>query len=378
MSSSKKLVFSNLLICCLLFIQAANASYKYPYQSQSEIGSAVANRNIEVLKENIHIYIDKDFRNARFVINYTFRINSDSVSIPFLFFSSEESLNSDKTVNAILDGKSVKVSNHSLSEVDVSDFLFPTINEENNITLSFGDFGNKHPYIGYYSIDDLIYIDTFLEEGIHTLQLEYTQSAWIDAVNHLKKRSFRYSLSAAKAWKPSEGMEIQLIPEDENQKYRINLQGNTGELNGKSDFVITEINEDFIAVTFISQLNFIQKTGLIVLKYEFLFFMLLSCILLWLEWKWIKRYRENHPNYKYSIAAIFGGIVLPVLAVSSFGLIIIGMEALAGPDIQSNGGFFSVLLFSLFHYWWVITPLLILIFLVTDRFYKHLLTKSKL
>lgn len=363
---NKQIITFSLLL--LLFLWA-RATHMQPYQSQLEVGSAIANKHIEVVKERIDIHIDSTFSNAHYEVTYTFSVKTDGVSMPFLFYQPTELIAYDSEVSAVLDGVPIRAKNYLPNDISNPYFLFPETTEDNDFLLSFGNFGADTPYVGYYPMRKLMYIDTLLEEGMHTLKMEYDQSVWMDATNTLKKRSFRYSLSAAKAWTSFEEIEVHLTT-DNNQTYTINQLDNNKETTGDADITLKEISEDFIVITSVPKLNFIQKGLLYVFPNGIWIFIALSVFFFWLGWKWTARFRAIHPENKYNRAAIISGMFVPTFSVGLFGLLGVWLEKLAGPDIKSDGSFFSAMLFLFMYLWWIIIPICMLILISVDKGFK--------
>jgi hypothetical protein len=80
---------TKIIFLFLLFVQLAQANMSSPIRKGTIISSAYTSKDINILSESIYIKIDKDYKTAKFIVEYTIQSDIAGRQIPLLFFAQD-------------------------------------------------------------------------------------------------------------------------------------------------------------------------------------------------------------------------------------------------------------------------------------------------
>ena len=280
-------------------------------------GRPFVNQYVDVVHEDLFIKLDEEFEIALFEIKYHIKSSEDGVQIPFLFYASKYL---DSFIVKI-DGKEVKVEKGSYDfripeNTKFKDFAYffekSTYNDKMSVLIK--DSENSGFYIG---LNDMIYFETDISKGEHTIDVSYRATKWIDGWDWINEYSFRYALSPAKYWKSFGSLDVTL----DAVKCNKNLTFNIGLPNsGKVDSIATwhfeglpvEILQIIYAAPITKQAEILMNIGPSLLS------ILTGLVLAIIHFGLVIWYRKNRKENKYSIVVILGSILIPLFFLISW------------------------------------------------------------
>ncbi|MCR6642853.1 MAG: hypothetical protein NVV82_28650 [Sporocytophaga sp.] len=335
------------------------ANMASPYRDGTISGSAMTNRNIDILNEKIFIELHKENHTALYKIDYYIKCDSSGMQVPLLFYA----VNYQDNFNVWIDNKKVKVEDIPEGSSDVNRHPLQNFEE----TLKSSDWVQN---LGQeLEFKDIKYFEVELTEGDHHIHVEYTGQAMTYRGDWVNKYSYTYSLYPAKFWRSFNSLEIAIKILNGDTDLKTNL-GNpmTGPLDSTAVWRFDKLPADEIKFSYIPQVNFLAKTLINVTPFglTMLFFISMTVV----HYRHIHKHRINNPDKKYSWVNIVGIIVVPLLTliwfIWSFELIdtVIGEEA-----SRYHGYTFLVIIFYpvvLLFYWYILR--LVTSFLFAKRF----------
>ncbi|MEO6831649.1 MAG: hypothetical protein ABI169_05585 [Chitinophagaceae bacterium] len=328
--------------------------------------AAFSSKDINILSETIQIKIDRDFKTAKFIVEYTIQSDVSGRQIPLLFYAKDYK-----------DSFAVWVDNQRVVIQDI-----PA--KYTQIDSPFSGFSNsfelnKQPDAAYevsiswtknsssvYQLNNLKYFETDIAKGIHKVRVAYTASVWTNNSGWIKEYSFRYSLTPAKFWKSFGTLNVNVEQEGSVRQLSTNI-GLPIEQSFKAinTWTFNKLPAEYLALSytpkntkFTRTLIDIEPFGLALIAAVILFGLHLFLVL------W---YRRRHKNTKYSPVVILGSLIVPLLILLSYlysyGLI----DNVIGEDAGRHHGYtFLVIIF-----YPIILPIYWAIFWLIDRLQKR-------
>lgn len=320
----------------------ANANMSSPLIEGTKTASAFSSKDIDILSEKIFVKIDKDFKTAKFTVEYVISSNIDGIQIPLLFYAQDYK----DSFNVWVDNQSTKIQNIP------KEYLLP----DHSLLSGFSnliDKSNKnevviywHKYSGYlYKIYDLKYFETDIKKGLHKVKIEYISNVWIDKSGWIKEYSFRYSLAPAKFWKSFNKLEVIVEQEGQIRAIKTNLdEPNEKEIKAINTWFFNKLPAEYFELTFSPKPNKVAYLFLSIKPIGLT--LIIGLILFVLHFYLIKNYRKKIFN-KYSVALIIGSITIPVLLLLTYILSYTVIDNLIGEEAGNHHGyvFLSMILY---------------------------------
>ncbi len=280
--------------------------------------SAFTSKDINILSENIQIKIDKYYKTAKFIVEYTIQSDVTGRQIPLLFYAQDYK----DSFFVWVDNQRVNIQNvpEKYTSVDNSPFsMFSGSFEKNNHTNESDEviiYWYKNS--GFvYKLNDLKYFETDIEKGTHKIRVEYTAKVWTDISGWIKEYSFRYSLTPAKFWKSFGTLNISVEQEGTVRQLSTNIgQPIEKTFHVKNDWTFNKLPDEYLEFSYTPKANNFTNT-LITIR-PFGLSIIAGTILFALHLFFVRRYREQFVNKKYSLVVIFGSLVMPFLILLSF------------------------------------------------------------
>jgi hypothetical protein len=352
----------------MFFGQIAKANMSSPIWQGTKTSSAITSNDIRILSEKILIKIDKEFKTARFIIEYNIQSDTFGRQIPLLFYAQDFK----DSFFVWLDNKKISIQNvpvehYANSPFNSFDKSFKRENNEEEITI----YWQKNA--GYvYKLSDLKYFEADIEKGTHIVRVEYVANVWTDISGWIKEFSFRYSLSPAKYWKSFGNFEI--IVEQEGQVRQIT--SNLGlpiekEIESVNTWRFSKLPDEYFEISYTPKPNNIARILLIIKPFGFSF--IATILLATIHLFFTLGYRRNNIKRKYSLAVIIGSCCVPFLALLSY----IFSYNLIDNIIGENAGRHHGYVFLSFFLYPIILIVYWLLFWLIDKYYKRKLINEK-
>lgn len=346
-----------LFIILILIGQLCFANMASPIREGTLSGSAISSRDIDIVKETIHLKVDKDFKTAFYQVEYHIKTEIAGKQIPLLFLAKD--YKGDFTV--WVDDQEVKLLD--IPEEYKTTAKTPFERFSGSFEQAYHEGESETVEISWqkdrgfsYRLNDLKYFETDLAKGEHKVRVEYTADVWTDVSDWVKEYSFRYSLSPAKYWKSFGSLEITIDASDSHSNVTTNLgkafQGNPDSI---AVWKFSKLPGDFIIVStkpqisrFADAMIAIDPFGLTVI------FALLISLLHLLG---IIKYRRSKPAKRYSRVVISGSLLIPFLILVFYIMSYDFIDSAIGDVAGRFHGytFLAILLYPLFMpVYWVI------------------------
>lgn len=336
----------SILIILLFAGQCCKANMSSPVWEGTLTSSAFTSKDINILSETIQIKIDRDYKTAKFIVEYIIQSDVNGKQIPLLFYAQDYKDSFFVWVN----NQRVAIQNISekYSHFDNSPFSgFSNLkgddnreNEKDEVRI----YWNKN--VGFvYRLNDLKYFETDIPKGVHKVRVEYTSTVWTDISGWIKEYSFRYSLTPAKFWKSFGILSVSVEQEGTVREISANIGEPTEKIdNGKRSWTFTKLPEEYLKFsytpepsTLVKALINIQPFGLSVIA---------GIILFTLHLFFVYRYRRQFVNKKYSYVVILGSLVVPFLILLSYMNAFDLIDNLIGKEAGRHHGYvFLVIIF---------------------------------
>jgi hypothetical protein len=361
------------LLVFLLFIgQICLANMSSPFEEGTKTGSVFTSKDINILSETILIRIDKEFKTANYIVEYTIESEINDNNIPLLFFA--EDYKSDFSV--WFDNQKVSIQNIPEKYLHFENSPFKEFNniaeKKQNETDEVSIYWNKNS--GFvYKINDLKYFETNIKKGVHKVRVEYIANVWLDKSNWIKEYSFRYSLTPAKFWKSFGTLSIIVEQEVQPKSIVTNLgMPIEKEIKSKNTWTFNKIPDEYFDITYIPKPN---KFALFLLAIEpFGLSLIIGLLFFTFHILITKNYRSLNLNKKYSIIVIIGSIIIPFLVLLGYLYSFDFIDNIIGKDASRYHGyvFFIMVLYP------IIMPIYWIIMWLIDRQTKNkLINKQK-
>ena len=300
-------IFLSLFLCFTILVNANMAS---PIQPGTLVANPFLNQYVRVVNENIFIKIDSGFYYADFDIEYEILSEKDGLKIPLLFYA----YNYDDDFKVSIDGKEIKLNTelkfwdlHTEEEkLKFKNYHYLFTNDREVISNTVATDGlNMH---------DLLYFETDISKGKHTIKVTYKASRWLHQYSRLNEYSFKYVLSPAKYWKSFGTLNIKVDATDFKEEITTNL-GNavSGDLEAIANYHFKALPTETLVINYqpkISKVaNFLIKIDSFSLALIFsLFFVAIHLFAM-------KKYRKQNTKKWISAIAVLGGLFIPFLFV---------------------------------------------------------------
>lgn len=286
-----------IILLLLPFSMGANMADPGSIFGNPQSASAIINKYVDILHEDIIVTANKDFVTADFKVTYFIRASKSGMQIPMIFYASE--FRQDFLV--FVDGKPV-----SLLELPYSlqprFTLFADYDVDDNEYFR-ESISDRHP--GNYS--ELKYFEIDLTKGSHTIEVRYTadvtsrRSIWMD------EYGVGYELWPAKHWKSFGSLTI-ILKNKSGKALQTNL-GNpgAGDLKTEASWKFNSLPQDSFTVELDPQIGWLANT-LVSIGPEILSLPVLIMIPIY-HVRLIKRYRLKKPKPYFSWVAILGSFI---------------------------------------------------------------------
>ena len=305
--------------------------------------SAVSSKDIDILKEDIQIKIDKYFQKAAYRVKYTIRNEQAGVRIPLLF----QARDYYNYFRVWLDGKRVE-----LKEID---YLLTDTVRFNQFSNNFKHTANsvnnaiEIPYDKQikrsFPLSDFRYFEVNLSKGTHQILVEYTGKVWIDHSGWLNEYSFRYFLAPAKEWKSFHELNVYVDASAFDQSIHSNLSSpDSGSFKGTAYWKFSEIPADYIQITFSPKPNafakFLISIGPLIIAIVFILLILIMHISL------IRYTRKKALDLLARSVIILGSLIFPLFILLSFGFAYEWIDYTIGTYAgRHQGGYIFILIY---------------------------------
>jgi len=324
MSSGIKM---KLLFICgqLLITNLCFANMASPVSQGTFSSSAFSSRDIDILKEKIHVTIDKSFKTAFYKIEYFINTESEGNQIPLLFFAMDYKgdfkvwVDDSEVIVSDIPAQYLAAANSPFS--NFTNIFSPPSQYEQSETVTIYWSENQ----GFvYQLNNLKYFESNLSKGKHTIRVEYEASVWTDVSGWIKEYSFRYSLSPAKFWKSFGSMEVVVDASQFHQSITTNFnQLTSGKLDSVATWSFENIPANYFQINYVPAVSSLAKTLIQIgpdnLAYTFIF------LFAQLHLFFIYKFRKNNLHRKLSWTLIVGSLIIPFLTLlfymNSFGII---------------------------------------------------------
>lgn len=320
-----------------------------PIYEKTRTSTAITSKDINILSERIYIKISRDFKTAKFVIEYRIQSNVDGMQIPLLFFAKDYK----DSFLVWVDDKEVNIQDIPKEYISFNDSIYNNfgdylpkermINDSDYIRIRFEE--NEH---ALYEVNELKYFETDISKGIHTIRVEYNAEAWENMDNWVTEYSFRYSLTPAKYWKSFGTLEVIVEQEGEIKQIVSNLgKPNEQNIQAKNTWSFNKLPAEYLNFSYVPKVNFVAN--ILILIQPFGLTIIVGILTLFLHFQLIKAYRKKKPNKRYSVTLILTSIIAPLLIlifyINSFYLI----DAIIGETAGNHHGyeFLAILLYPI-------------------------------
>ncbi len=331
-----------------------------PQKNGTISGSPFTSRNVDILNEKIFVQLDSNYNNAYFKIEYRIKTDFDGIQIPLLFHAAHYS----GDFKVWLDNQPITVSTVPSEYLDIANSSFrnfTNIYSHNQVPINWG---NGIFYT--YEYRDLLFFETSLSKGEHTIKVEYTSNAWINLRSWVQEYRALYSLAPARYWRSFGTLEVTLDARKSKSTITTNLgTPDSGQLDSIAIWTFDKIPSNFFYIDYVPIIS--KKANMFI---EFgttkmtIFFAILIVIL---HITFIILYRKRKPHKKFSWVVIVGCIFLPfiVLLCNIYSYEII--YYVIGDEANHFYNFYSVIVIFLYPF---IMPVYWVIMWLFDKLYK--------
>ncbi len=355
---------AGLTLLLFIFTPFAYANMASPIIEGTMSSSAYSSKDINILEEYILIKIDKEFKTAKFIVEYTIKSDHSGKQIPLLFYAKDYK-----------DSFLIWVDNQQITIQDIpekyTNFENSPFSGFKNLNNSVTIYWNKN--FGYiYQLNQLKYFETNITKGVHKVRVEYVANVWTNKSGWIKKYSFRYSLTPAKFWKSFGKLNITVEQEGTIKQ----LSSNIGEpietkyLN-KNNWKFTKLKDEFLEFSYSPKVNpianvliIVQPLGLAIIAWAILFILHIF---------YTYKFRKLYVNKKYSLVVIIGSLLIPILIFLSYLYSYDLIEYVIGEEAGRHHGY----TFYIWMYYPVITAMYWRTIWILDNEKKSKLTTEK-
>ncbi|MDP4270247.1 MAG: hypothetical protein Q8909_08980, partial [Bacteroidota bacterium] len=299
--------------------------------------------------EKIHVTIDKDFKTAKYVIEYVVKTDTTGEQIPLLFYAIDYKndfqvwVNNKKTDIKEIPSK-YKTPIGTPFEQFSGYFISSFADYSQSDSTYFFEDGMKS-----FEMKDLKYFETKLQKGNHVIRVEYIANQWIDNSNWIKEYSFRYWLAPAKHWKSFGTLEITIDASSFKAPITTNLgQPTSGKLDSIAVWRFGKLPNDSFNIAYIPEFSWLSKLMITIGPLGIT--LILSLIIVWVHFLLIKNHRAKNRQKKFSWIVFIGSLINPFAILLCYILSFDLIDALIGIEAGRHHGytFFAMLLYPIF------------------------------
>jgi hypothetical protein len=360
------------LLLFLCFSQFSRANMSSPIEEGTLASSAFSSKDIDILSETISIKIDKEFRTAKFTVEYTIKSDIIGKQIPLLFYAQDYK----DSFGIWFDNQKIEVKDIPEKYLNVNKSPFSAFSRcfeksRNNEPEEVSIYWHENSGI-VYSINDLKYFDTEIKQGRHKIRVVYIANVWINNSDWIKEYSFRYSLTPAKFWKSFGKLSITVEQEGVIRQIKSNLGQPLGKGNkANNSWEFNKLPAEYFDFTYIPTPT--SNAKLFMSIEPFGITILIGLLLTILHLSLVIWYRKRFINKKYSIIVIFGSLIIPLLILISYIYSFDLIDYFIGEEAGGNHGYpFLIIVF-----YPVLMPIYWLIVWVFDRQSRHRMINNK-
>ena len=353
-----------------LFALTLNANMASPLDAGTKSSTVLTSKDVDILSENIGIVIDKDFKTARFYIEYTIRVDSAGQQIPLLFYAD----NYKGDFSVWVDGQKVPVQKIPKKYIHVADSPFASFSpffqqdtlynkQPDEVLVSWE---NDSWFV--YRLNDLKYFEMPLAKGLHKIKVSYTADVWTYRNNWVKEYSFRYSLTPAKFWKSFGKLTVQVEFEDETKKYISNLGQPAEESPRTRTWFFDKLPAEYIQISYTPEVNLPAKILIAIdpLGISLVF----ALVLMYLHIRILYHVETTKKKRKYFIWTwILGSILFTTLILLIYVWAFVWIKKVIGPEAGWHGSYAFV--------FFLIFPVFLFIYFVLIRLFYNKYYKFK-
>ena len=338
----------------MLFIgKLCFANMASPIREGTYGSSAFSSRDIDIIKERLLVTIDKDFKTAAYVIEYTIKTDSPGKQIPLLFHAKDYL----GYFQVFVDGKETELKEIPQEYLSNRDSSFSKF--EGAFEIQWNKYESDR-----CNLSDLKYFETDLTKGEHQIRVEYVARAWIDTHGWVNEYSFVYSLSPAKNWRSFAHLEITLNATSFGKPLTTNLgQPTSGKLETIAVWNFDALPANNFEITYQPKMSSITRT--LIKIGPFRLTVTIGLIITLLHLIRIKQFRKKQPTGR-SWVLLVGSIVNPFLIICSYMMSFSVIDYTIGPDA---GGYHGYTFFIIFLYP-IITPAYWILMWLADHLFK--------
>lgn len=351
----------------LLLNNICTANMASPIREGTKSAAAFSSKDIDVLKEKLTVNIGKDFSSADFIADYIIRSDKEEKQIPLLFYA----MNYKDDFKVWLDGVEIKLLSIPDDYLINSDSIFNGFsdyfehttdnNDEKVVKIQFEKSSGRE-----YPLSDLKYFEVDLNNGEHTIRVEYTAVVWKNRSEWVNKYSFPYSLSPARYWRSFGELEVIINSKEFGKNISTNLgQQVSGNLNSLATWNYKHLPDfEVIEIDYTPEINSITKAMIDIDPFG------LACIagllLAIFHLLLIRAYRIAKPERKFSWVMLTGSILVPFLIILFYILSFELVDNMIGNDAGKYHGY----TFLAFAFYPVILIIYFIIMLIADAILK--------
>ncbi len=332
-----------ILTTLLLLSNSLGAMYPYPLEMGGFAARPFTSDFAEISQEDVLVTIDETFDYAWFDITYQLRTSQNGFQIPLLFYTQDYL---DSLVIRV-NGKEIELKRVPKERAHFGDTLFQSF------FYQFDTMGGGPPSTrlktlwrkyDFIFLEDLEYLEVYLPEGEHTIQVSFNERSTRDGFDWVEKRYFAYSLTPSTHWKDFGVLNLTV----DAARFRHPVSSNlgppqnlgpipnlgppqTGELKGISTWRLDSTwaldnlsNSDNtpgqdLKTTGIITLNYIPEIGatartLIAIGPKWMA-QILGLILISIHFFLLYRRRKRHPGKKTFLLGLTGAILVPAFYI---------------------------------------------------------------
>jgi hypothetical protein len=317
-------------------------------------------RHVSIDSEHILIQPSPDFKTALFKIKYQVRVDSSGVHIPLVF----QAMDYMDGFQLHIDGK----------RQDTKSLPYEYIQSDSFPKKAFSDFIGPESLVTIYydadytieeELEDLIYLEVTLEEGVHTIEITYTAESWEDESEYIRKRYFYYSLAPARYWQSFGTLSLEVQAEKSIPQIRTNLgEPHSGSLPGIASWTFDSIPVDVFEISWkpnpserakfymnFGPENMVWIFGLILASLHFLFI----------------KIRRRKIQARFNWVVVIGGLLIPFLVLNSYMYAVDIIDNIIGEYASRRHGY----LFLVNIYYPIVMPIYMLVCFLWDWFWKR-------
>lgn len=276
-----------------------------PVEEGTKGSSVFLNQHVNILREQIRIELFEDFQEAKYNIEYQINVRKSGVQIPIIFQAKEYKYGFEIHI----DGKKIEPQNippKYIAEVSkLQDFDY--LNDGNlEVTIWWTETDGI-----VENLSNLKYFEVDLKKGLHTIEVAYVATPWIDKSNWIKEYSFRYSLSPAKYWNTFEELEVEIDAKKFEDDFTTNLGlPQEGYKNQLQKWRFNRIPQNTIEIKYVPSVGKLAEVGMFIGPFGIA--LILGGLMIALHLIGMKRSRlKSKPIY--SLLLIAGSILIPLL-----------------------------------------------------------------